>query len=898
MQVSYGQVKGRSAAVAAAIADARSARNLASRRRAEDARDEREAAYHRRRRKRKSDQELEELLCRVVRIKVPKDERPRIGASTARNLYHRTVDRLVGATGLTDARGPDRLYSIHFAFTPRGFASTQGRRWRGGEAERAARYIVREDGLEGGECGWWSNIAADRNELVAFYRALEELERHDRSNANVYVSEIIALPFELNARQRRKAVRRICRFFDQRGLPYTVAIHLPDEAGDQRNHHVHILYSLRSCTRNEPYDWSFGVAKADDINTPDGIKSRRMAVVQAINTTLRAAGLAKRYTHLSNKSRGMAAGQAKVGQEATWIERRLKALEDRAAELRRLSGIVARLRKGLRPTGLRLQRQKAVAAERLAELCRKVGAAVSNSRPAELTNIARERLADNAQSVLRDAKNAVEAIGATKAGAAARLENMAAELESRQTEQLGRLAKLAATAKVREEHARLLEQKTAVRELLVGIEESMAEARTAVASSLAAMEERIEREITGRATRLANLARIAERMETSDRLDAIGTAVGISMSNTTARLLKATNAVRDRLERLEPGTRPSKDQTERLALLSGVAERRHLEDQQAAPGGDPDRSSASIDDGSVSAPQHEVPAMVPAGRVATQDGRRGSERRKAVAAAAWQLRRSSFPPQVRTKTGFAIWPNSVSGYRDADRFEAEAVIQKIHLAKRAQMLAAVRRRIQGAERSPLTERDGSIRVRAEIFDQPLRSAVTLAAKDTDLFEVLQQSLLFWREREIVEHKAKERKKREADERRNRMRPGVQKVYDAIKRRVHDGRYPMTAIAAIREDVMAVATAIGDGRLAMRISSGGRQFYCGSDELRITLAELGTSRIGREIVEALGQITIEEPFEPEELSVGWILPSTVPPQGVPPGEEVGITFVPGKGGAER
>ncbi|NNM76509.1 MobA/MobL family protein [Sphingomonas sp. ID1715] len=367
MLLTQSALKEKSAELVAGIADARSARNLMTRRRREDAADEREAERHRRRRKRKDDRELEQLLRRRARVRVPLDERPRIGVATARKLYHRTVGMLRGTTGITDARGPDGLYSLHFGFVARGFASTTGRRWRAGEAERAARYIVREDGLEGGELGWWSNIAADRTELVAFFRAVEAVERHDRSNANVYVSEIIALPAELSARQRRRAVKRICRFLEKRGLAYVAAIHIPDEVGDQRNFHCHIIYSLRPAERHGAYDWSFGLAKETDINTPEGIAARRRQVVRDINATLHAAGIDKRYTHLSNKARRMAAAQAKVGQNVIWVSRRLAALETRAARLREIADIARRVRETLSKSNAALARMKAAIEDRLAE---------------------------------------------------------------------------------------------------------------------------------------------------------------------------------------------------------------------------------------------------------------------------------------------------------------------------------------------------------------------------------------------------------------------------------------------------------------------------------------------------------------------------------------------------
>jgi hypothetical protein len=175
MQVDYAQLKDRSPAVTAAIADARSARNLLTRREREAKTEEIEAARGRRRRRQKEKEELLTQVSRRVRIGMPEKQRPKIRSRTARKLFERASGLLPGLWGLSNARGSDGFYSIHFDITPRGFASTKGRSWRTGEGERAARYITREEGLEGGEHGWWSNIAADRTELVGFFRTVEAL---------------------------------------------------------------------------------------------------------------------------------------------------------------------------------------------------------------------------------------------------------------------------------------------------------------------------------------------------------------------------------------------------------------------------------------------------------------------------------------------------------------------------------------------------------------------------------------------------------------------------------------------------------------------------------------------------------------------------------------------------
>jgi hypothetical protein len=886
MQLSYGQVKERSAAVAAAIAAERSARNLASRRRAQDARDEREANLYRRRRKRKEAEELK-ALRHSLRIRMPWAERPRTGTSTARKLFHRAADMLFGTTGLTDARGADGLYSIHYSFTARGFASTAGRRWRKGEAERAALYIVRADGLEGGESGWWSNIAIDRNELAAFYRTSEAIERHDRSNANVYITEIIALPHELSARQRRKAVRRICRFFDKRGLPYTAAIHLPDPSGDQRNHHVHILYSLRSATRHGSYDWSFALGKEGDINTPAGIKARRVAVVRAINKTLSAARIDKRYTHLSNKARRMAEAQPKIGQQATWIARRLKAIEKRAEELRRLAAMVHNLRGTLIRTGVILQRQRTIADERLHAFSREIDTLVTNHESNEagaavLATIDRniivartnmsvrqarldttrhrtaravtfEKLSGDVDDVIVAAKKSLQSGRAATDAYLEMLDDRVQRAFDETSAWRMRIDLLGRTARGRARHTQLAERSAAIAGALAVFENSLTDIRSAAAASIVTMREEIERITLAAFIRLANLHRVGERVEAVHRLDTMAGDLNGITSNVTRRLTDAKQQTGFRLGNIGSITL-TPAHTRRLALLGNVAHLRHRDKQLS------DAHSIVRSHGDSGASPLPAPS---------DQARRDNDRRNAIAAAAWQLRSASFPPQVKTTSGFKIAPGFTNIYRGADLFEAESVIQRVHAAKRAQMLAAVRRKVEVAEQSPFIERDAAFRLPIKIFDPALRQAANLAAEDRDLIDLIDQLILLWRRRDAEAEKsraeARARKEREAADRRNRMLPGLRRIYGEIHTHVEGGRYPRPVMIAIKDDVFAVAKAIGEGELAMRIVDEARHFHCATEDLRSIVASLAEQPVGREILFALGALSLDEAFEPSALS---------------------------------
>ncbi|WP_265564102.1 MobA/MobL family protein [Sphingomicrobium arenosum] len=377
MQLESQSLRSRNQALREALSEARGARFRAAKARAvQGFEDEGQARAHRRR-LREAERELEELMRRRAIVRVPETHRPRIGGRTALNLYHREKGILEGVVGTSVTRGRDGFHSIHFDFTARGFTS-KGRRWRPGEASRAARYIVREDGLEGGENGWFSNIADDRRELTAFFRTLEHFERHDRKNANVYCSEIVALPFEMTEAERRETVDRICEFFRERGLPFVAALHKPDPGGDQRNFHCHIVYSLRPATRTNAYCWSFALGKEADINCPSGIKGRRERVVEQLNASLAQYGHAKRYTARSNRARGEDCPTDKEGQHAVWAARRLAAREQRIKQLGVLRKVTLTTEFNLRRCHQKLQQVEAALRERLSYMKREVGALCVN----------------------------------------------------------------------------------------------------------------------------------------------------------------------------------------------------------------------------------------------------------------------------------------------------------------------------------------------------------------------------------------------------------------------------------------------------------------------------------------------------------------------------------------
>lgn len=324
--------------VARKLAEARSAANLRTRQQNEREEDNRVLRLKRstHRRLKAGEREAESWFRGRIRVKVNENDQPRLGIRTPRKLHSRAdPDRRPSAIGGPVFTGPDGFQSIHFQFTARGLAGSRDRSWRRGEAATKLQYIARYEALEDGAAGFWSNVAEDRAELAAFGKVIEQVERHDRKNANVYCEEIIALPCELTAAQRRECVRHICADLEARGLPFAVGMHKPDPDGDQRNFHCHIVYSLRPAQRLEPFVWDFETRKVGDINTPEGIRARRKAVTTSLNVALAKSGIAKRYTDKSHAARGISATPGrKRGQALTAVKRR----EEREL-LRRLEAI-------------------------------------------------------------------------------------------------------------------------------------------------------------------------------------------------------------------------------------------------------------------------------------------------------------------------------------------------------------------------------------------------------------------------------------------------------------------------------------------------------------------------------------------------------------------------------
>lgn len=131
---------------------------------------------------------------------------------------------------------------------------------------------------------------ADRSKL---WNAVELGEK--RKDAQVCREVQLALPAELSADQRRELVTAFCRDqFTARGMVADVALHAPDKEGDQRNHHAHVLLTLRGLDDAG----AFG-PKVREWNDKAALEGWREAWQEHANRALERAGVAARIDHRS-----------------------------------------------------------------------------------------------------------------------------------------------------------------------------------------------------------------------------------------------------------------------------------------------------------------------------------------------------------------------------------------------------------------------------------------------------------------------------------------------------------------------------------------------------------------------------------------------------------------------
>lgn len=187
-----------------------------------------------------------------------------------------------------------------------------GHATRAGVGRRATLYIV-EGAHEtaDGRILFRSNVGETVEEAVAAMEAVELFNRQAQAGAKVLFHAIANVPYQLLEldggieRMFEIGQRFAEEQFGERDLPFALALHPPSEEGDQRNWHLHLLFSTRPLVRTGDHEWDIGRMMRREIDNPEAFEAMRHHYAAVQTNVVQEAGLNIRYTALSNAERGL-----------------------------------------------------------------------------------------------------------------------------------------------------------------------------------------------------------------------------------------------------------------------------------------------------------------------------------------------------------------------------------------------------------------------------------------------------------------------------------------------------------------------------------------------------------------------------------------------------------------
>ncbi len=185
----------------------------------------------------------------------------------------------------------------------KGYSATAAAAYRAGERiedERtgAVHDYRRREGVLHAEILAPEGAPAWARDRAKLWNAVEQAER--RRDAQLSRQLILALPHELTDAQRQELVRDfVQREFVNRGMVADFAIHAPDREGDARNHHAHVMLTLRRIDGER-----FG-NKERGWNDDGVLRGWRYQWAQFQNRALERAGHQTRVDHRSYADQGI-----------------------------------------------------------------------------------------------------------------------------------------------------------------------------------------------------------------------------------------------------------------------------------------------------------------------------------------------------------------------------------------------------------------------------------------------------------------------------------------------------------------------------------------------------------------------------------------------------------------
>lgn len=167
------------------------------------------------------------------------------------------------------------------------------------------------------------NAPAWMSDRARLWNAVEKVET--RTNSQLAREVQLSLPHELDDAQRLALVRGFVREqFVSRGMIADLALHAPGRDGDDRNHHAHIMLTMRELT-GEGFHKSKATPAAREWNAKENIEQWREAWGEYQNRTFQRLGLDIAVDHRSLSAQGIdREATFHLGPSANDMERRGK----------------------------------------------------------------------------------------------------------------------------------------------------------------------------------------------------------------------------------------------------------------------------------------------------------------------------------------------------------------------------------------------------------------------------------------------------------------------------------------------------------------------------------------------------------------------------------------------
>ncbi|KZE11222.1 MULTISPECIES: hypothetical protein [Sphingomonas] len=151
-----------------------------------------------------------------------------------------------------------------------------------------------------------TNIGMTVDEALCGFDHLEQVNWAAQKNAKLLMHGILAVdhrqsPDEMMTCGVRWAEETLGRF----DLPYLVTLHAPPPDGDQRNWHLHVLWSFRPMVRTGDHEWYVGEMLRTDLDNLKAMKLFREMYASVMTEMSFKVGQNQVWTAKSNADRGL-----------------------------------------------------------------------------------------------------------------------------------------------------------------------------------------------------------------------------------------------------------------------------------------------------------------------------------------------------------------------------------------------------------------------------------------------------------------------------------------------------------------------------------------------------------------------------------------------------------------